>query len=80
MDLEKVIEETKGQAIAEIEGAKDAQELEKLDISYLGRKGKVRELFNELPKAPPDKKPLLGTQLNELKNIITQKLALTDGV
>lgn len=47
--------------------AKDAQTLEALRIFYLGRKGKVAELFREMTSFSSADRPKFGQGLNELK-------------
>lgn len=48
--------------------------LEKLRIKYLGRNGKVQQLFPLIGQAEPDERPRMGKLLNELKNTIQQAL------
>ncbi|HKJ66953.1 MAG TPA: phenylalanine--tRNA ligase subunit alpha [bacterium] len=52
----------------------DLDALEELRIKYLGRKGKVQELFSLIGEAEPDKRPKIGKALNELKSYITDTL------
>src|SRR5438552_4420289 len=48
--------------------------LEQLKNRYIGREGKVRELFSELKSAPPDQKGALGQKLNALKAELEEKI------
>lgn len=43
------------------------QDLELLHIEFLGRKGAISALLQELKNAPADQKPLLGKEINALK-------------
>jgi len=53
---------------------KDSKDLELLHIKYLGRKGLVADLFNDLKDAPIEDRPRLGKVLNDLKNEISKSL------
>jgi phenylalanyl-tRNA synthetase alpha chain len=46
----------------------DAQELERLRIEVLGRKGKLADLFKQLPASPAEERPALGRLLNEARS------------
>ena len=52
----------------------DSKDLELLHIKYLGRKGLVAGLFNDLKDAPSEDRPMLGKVLNDLKNEISKSL------
>ena len=47
---------------------KDAQELERLRIEVLGRKGKISDLFKQLGASPAEDRPALGKFLNEARS------------
>lgn len=61
---------------AEIENltAKDAAEVEALRIKYLSKKGLVSALFNDFRTLSPEQKRELGSPLNELKNMATERI------
>ena len=46
----------------------DAQELERLKIEVLGRKGKVADLFKQLRNSPAEERPALGKLLNKTRS------------
>ena len=48
--------------------------LEQLKARYVGRDGKLRELFGELKSAPADQKGALGQKLNALKAELEEKI------
>ena len=50
----------------------DAQGLEAFRIKYLGRKGLVSEMYLKLAVLSPDEKPVMGKNVNDLKNRIAQ--------
>ena len=69
------IREVKEEALASIAGAPATPEaLEALRIKYLGKKGIVAELFNDLAALPQEEKPAAGQLLNSLKNSISKAL------
>ena len=49
---------------------KNIEELEQFRIQYLGKKGKMTNLFAALKKVPKDQKKDLGQALNQLKKAI----------
>lgn len=61
---------------AEIESLSpnDINEVEKLRIKYLSKKGEVSLLFNDFRSVPPEQKKEVGKSLNELKNFATEKI------
>lgn len=67
VDIKKSIQELKAEYDAALSSANDTQSLEQVRIDYLGRKGKLAELFKILGKLPPEEKRGGGQLLNELK-------------
>lgn len=59
---------------SEIRSVQHLQELEQLRIKYLGRRGRVTELFKSLAAAPPAQKPVIGKALNEAKREIAAEI------
>ena len=53
---------------------KDREDLESLRVAYLGRKGKITALFQDLSSLASDQKRDFGQSLNELKSIIESAL------
>lgn len=67
-NLEQLREEIK----AKFDQAKDAKALEEIRVEYLGRKGKIADLFKELSGLPQAERPLRGEALNQLKQFAEQ--------
>lgn len=65
--MQNKIAQLREQIESEIALASDEQQLEAFRIKYLARKGLVAALFDELKDVPPAEKPLVGKQLNELR-------------
>jgi phenylalanyl-tRNA synthetase alpha chain len=59
-------EELKETVQKEIENVKNSQQLRQFSNTYLGKKGKIRDLFSELKDLSIDEKKSLGQQINEL--------------
>jgi len=58
-----------------IENIKDQKQLEDLRIDYLSRNGSIASLFEELKSVPKEEKPLLGKELNRLRNLAEEKFS-----
>lgn len=52
---------------------KTPKDLEEFRIKYLSRNGRIAQLFEELKNVPKENKPSVGKDLNELRNILTEK-------
>lgn len=55
-------------------GISDVDQLEKLRIKYLGRKGLISGCFNEMSRIPPEERREYGKTLNEAKAGITVRI------
>ncbi len=69
-DLTALQEEVKSK-LAEVH---DSPALEAIRLSYLGRKGKVANLFRELGSVPHEERPRFGQALNELKEFVEAQI------
>jgi len=70
----ETIEKVKSSLIEDISHSGTVGELELLETKYLGRQGEVNKLFKSLPLK---ENPLIGKEINELKNLCTKLLAET---
>lgn len=68
----KEIDEIKKELEKDLTGAASSADVDRLDIRYLGRQGKINLLFKTLPIKND---PGLGKQINDLKNLIRNKLS-----
>ncbi|MFI5252466.1 MAG: phenylalanine--tRNA ligase subunit alpha [Bacteroidota bacterium] len=66
------IQKIKSSAQSNITAAKTSSDLEQIRVTYLGRKGKIAELFDKMKDAPPDQRPSLGKALNELRSFVQE--------
>jgi len=75
--MQENIQNIKNEALAQIMEAKSASELEKLRITYLGRNGKIQEIFKKLKNMKLEKRKHVGNLVNEAKkaieNVIDEK-------
>ena len=60
--------------ISQLAGVRDTSALEVLRVSYLGRKGKVTNLFRELASLSQEERPRFGQALNQLKEFVESGL------
>lgn len=75
MALFDQIEEIRQEFTQALESADgDLDTLEDLRIKYLGRKGKVQDLFSYIGEASPQDRPKIGKALNDLKNQVQDAL------
>lgn len=70
-----------GQLMAEVAAAEfsGADEVEAFRISYLGRKGKMKDLMAAFKEVPGDQKRELGPMLNALKQAVEDKVKAASG-
>jgi len=60
--------------LAALELVTTADELERLRVEYIGKKGLVTELLKEMKSIPNEEKKAFGQAVNELKNEVNDKL------
>lgn len=74
-ELQDKIEEYKNKFEKDIGKVEDKQSLQEVRNLYLSRKrGLVTNLFKGLKSLPPEKKPQVGQELNQLKEYIQERL------
>ena len=54
--------------------ATSAEEVEALRIKYLSKRGEISVMMNDFRSVPPESKKIVGQALNELKNLITDRI------
>jgi len=72
--MEKKISEIKQNFSQEVGEVKNAQDFEALRVKYLGRKGLVQELYKFIGTVPPQERPRVGKQINELRAFVEEQL------
>jgi len=72
--LEKLISELQAGALARIEAAASAEQLEAARIEALGRKGSLAQISKEMGKVPPQERAQIGKLLNAAKQTLEDAL------
>lgn len=65
------ISSSRRQFQSDLSQAKQVQDVELLKVKYLGKKGPVQELLLSLREASPEERPLIGKEINDLKQEMT---------
>jgi len=73
MLLEK-IEQVQKEFESDISAIGNPDDIEKIRIKYIGRNGIVSSLFEQLKDVPKEEKPLVGKNLNLLRNFVTSQI------
>jgi phenylalanyl-tRNA synthetase alpha chain len=68
MSLSEKISQLRQEFLVELKVAITSKDLENLKIKYLGKKGPVQALMLELRNCTSEERPLLGKQINDLKD------------
>lgn len=74
MSLLKKFETLKDHAAKKIPHAESVEDLQELEIHFLGRKGELAALMKGMAEADPKERPKLGQAANDVKTLITEKL------
>ena len=72
--MEENLKQSLTKAQNEIEAAKSLDELEKIRITYLGKKGVMTDLKKNISKLPNEEKPMAGKLINETSTQIETAL------
>ena len=73
--MEENLKQSLTKAQNEIDAAKSLDELEKIRITYLGKKGVMTDLKKNISKLPNEEKPMAGKLINETSTQIETALA-----
>ena len=66
------IDGLKSQFLSELESISDSSQLENIRIKYLGRKGIITELFDQMKTIDPSERPIFGKNINQIKVLATK--------
>ncbi|MBI2405683.1 phenylalanine--tRNA ligase subunit alpha [Candidatus Microgenomates bacterium] len=72
--MEERIQNLKNEALAQIMGAQSIEELENLRVTFLGRRGELNPLTQQLRTLPIDKRIVVGQMINDAKEVIESAL------
>ena len=73
MDIQETYN-LKNEALALINQVKSVKELENLKIAFLGRKGKINQLFSKITKLPKKERIKFAQAANEVKQLIQEEI------
>ncbi len=68
------LEKVKKEILSCIEGSDSIDELRVIKKDYLGKKGKISELFKLVAKAPEEERSELGKKVNEIRDILEERV------
>ena len=71
--MQQSIEDLRQQFLQQLTQVKTTDDLEGIKIKFLGKKGPVQQLMQMLRDVSPDQRPILGKQINDLKEMMTAK-------
>ncbi|MBS0620146.1 MAG: phenylalanine--tRNA ligase subunit alpha [Verrucomicrobia bacterium] len=69
--MQEQISALRQQFQADLKNVHQSKQVEELKIKYLGKKGSIQDLMQHLRHASSEARPVLGKQINELKEEIT---------
>ncbi|MGM0471429.1 MAG: phenylalanine--tRNA ligase subunit alpha [Bacillota bacterium] len=73
--MKEKLEELEDLAIADIKAAQDLEQLESVRIKYLGKKGELTEILQNIGNLPPEQRPVAGKLGNQLKAKLEEEIA-----
>lgn len=73
--MEENLKNILSKAEYEIDSALGLDDLEKIRVTYLGKKGKITDLKKNISKLPNDEKPIAGKLINETSKKIEKSLS-----
>ena len=68
------IEEIKKEFREKIDLVKNEEEIEKLRVNYLGKKGEFTKVLRNMGKVDPKERPIIGKLVNEAKTEIEESI------
>ncbi len=72
--MKQQLETIRSEALAALNAAADAQELEALRVRYLGKKGELTAVLKQMGKLSPDERPVMGQVANNVRAAIEETL------
>ncbi len=65
--MKEQLAKIRGEALAAMEGAQSAAELDALRVQYLGKKGELTAVLKSMGKLSPEERPAMGQLANEVR-------------
>lgn len=73
--LEKKLTDLLSQAVVEINSADSISEVERIRVSYLGKKGELTSVLKGMKDVSPEERPVIGKKANEVRDELTASLS-----
>jgi phenylalanyl-tRNA synthetase alpha chain len=73
--MREALESLRAEFMSQIAGGVSEQEVERVRIEFLGRKGRLTQLFRSLKEVHAEERPELGEALNQLRCFVEESLA-----
>ncbi len=67
MNLKEKLEKLEEEVEEKIPVVSNLEELEKLRVKYLGKKGEIAAIFNSIGQVEPEERPVIGKETNKLQ-------------
>jgi phenylalanyl-tRNA synthetase alpha chain len=74
MDIKGMLQQMSNEAMIRIEKAVDLDEIEKLRVEYLGKKGALTAILREMGNVNESERPIFGQMANQTRNLIDGSL------
>lgn len=71
-ELQKSVTSSVEEATSSIEAAETLQDVEKLRVAFLGKKGSITTVMKSVGRLPAEERPLLGAVVNKAKNEVSE--------
>ena len=72
--MKELLEKLQSDAMSAIDDSKVIDDLEKIRLQYLGKKGELTQILKGLGKLPKEERPVVGSYANEVREILQAKL------
>jgi len=72
--LDKTIDDIQAEALAALESAETAEEVSRISVRYLGRKGLVTRYLRNISSLPENERPDAGKKANQTKKVLEQAI------
>ena len=75
MDMQEKLKNLRKLAEEQIKSAENMEEVEKLRVDLLGKKGELTKILKEMGKLSAEERPKIGKLGNEMREMITDGVA-----
>src|SRR6056297_4256190 len=72
--MEKKLQKIQKNAIKEINNFETKEDIERIRVKYLGKKGELTLLLREMGSLPKEKRPIIGKMANEVREILEKNI------